>query len=295
MMQILKHHVFLLLYCLVCSMQLQAAQDKTFFWKATSEKTTVYLLGSIHFADDSFYPLRSIINDSFTESDHLVVEVDVTRIDLQSLGQFIAKHGSYHNGDDVSRHVSTQTYQRLRDALHKLGIPISLVANKKPSFIVLDITGVLLTRMGLSMHKGIDLNFIEQAHATGKNIVELESMQQQLNMFATLPFGESLLKDTLDNIAHAEREFKMLADAWKQGDEQVLVEQMIDEPEANYVGYDKINQVLLYERNDNMVEKIRAYLQTDESWFVVVGAGHLVGERGIVRQLEKAGFKVERL
>jgi uncharacterized protein YbaP (TraB family) len=52
---------------------------------------------------------------------------------------------------------------------------------------------------------------------------------------------------------------------------------------------------LLYTRNKNMVSKITEYLQTHETYFVIVGAGHLVGERGIVELLRKRGYLVEQL
>ena len=44
-----------------------------------------------------------------------------------------------------------------------------------------------------------------------------------------------------------------------------------------------------------MTEQIRGYLARPGSHFVVVGAGHLVGEVGILALLEKAGYKVERM
>jgi len=48
------------------------------------------------------------------------------------------------------------------------------------------------------------------------------------------------------------------------------------------------------ERNLTMTDKIKGYLDEDSTVFVVVGAGHLIGEQGIVKLLKKAGFKAER-
>jgi uncharacterized protein YbaP (TraB family) len=36
-------------------------------------------------------------------------------------------------------------------------------------------------------------------------------------------------------------------------------------------------------------------LKGKETHFVVVGAGHLVGEKGIVNLMEKKGYKVEQI
>ena len=44
-----------------------------------------------------------------------------------------------------------------------------------------------------------------------------------------------------------------------------------------------------------MTAKIEHFLQTPNSYFVAVGAGHLVGDQGIVSQLQGKNFKVEQL
>jgi uncharacterized protein YbaP (TraB family) len=44
-----------------------------------------------------------------------------------------------------------------------------------------------------------------------------------------------------------------------------------------------------------MTAKIERFLQTPKSYFVAVGAGHLVGENGILSQLRQKNFTVEQL
>jgi uncharacterized protein YbaP (TraB family) len=52
---------------------------------------------------------------------------------------------------------------------------------------------------------------------------------------------------------------------------------------------------LLDDRNTAMTAKIEHFLQTPKSYFVAVGAGHLVGEQGILSQLQRKSFRVEQL
>lgn len=56
-----------------------------------------------------------------------------------------------------------------------------------------------------------------------------------------------------------------------------------------------IYEKLIYERNRNMVSKIEEFLRTKETYFVVVGAGHLVGKKGIIEMLRGKGYPVEQL
>ena len=52
---------------------------------------------------------------------------------------------------------------------------------------------------------------------------------------------------------------------------------------------------LLDDRNKGMASKIEGYLKTKETYFVVVGAGHLVGDKGIIKMLKERGYSVEQL
>jgi len=56
-----------------------------------------------------------------------------------------------------------------------------------------------------------------------------------------------------------------------------------------------IYEKLIYERNRNMVSKIEEFLRTKETYFVVVGAGHLVGKKGIIEMLKGKRYPVEQL
>ena len=52
---------------------------------------------------------------------------------------------------------------------------------------------------------------------------------------------------------------------------------------------------LLGGRNQPMFRKIRKLLADGRTHFIVVGAGHLIGERGLLRMLEEAGVPAEQV
>jgi uncharacterized protein YbaP (TraB family) len=56
-----------------------------------------------------------------------------------------------------------------------------------------------------------------------------------------------------------------------------------------------IYEKLVIERNRKMVSKIEEYLKEKETFFVIVGAGHLVGNQGIIELLKGKGFLLEQL
>ena len=286
--------IALLLYCLG-SGAAQAANDRGFFWRVSSPTTVVYLLGSIHFADSSFYPLRELVEKNFQQADVLVVELDITGIDPRQYSEYISRLGYYPPGDSLKQHISKQSWRRLQTFLQAFDIAPETVARKKPGLLIMDLTAVMLARLGYQVGEGIDLHFILQAKRQGKPVIGLETLQQQLALFIDMPAAETLLQASLDDAEQAETQLQQLEQAWKSGDEQALQQLMITRPEARYEDYRQINEVLLYRRNDAMAAKIRTMLAGDKRYFVVVGAGHLVGERGIVHQLKQADYTVERL
>ena len=89
-----------------------------------------------------------------------------------------------------------------------------------------------------------------------------------------------------------EKEMDNLIKAWEMGNatktEEVLMQGLDEHPEILPI-VDKI----FYERNRKMVLKIEDYLGANDTCFVVVGAGHLVGEKGIIQLLKKKGYYVE--
>lgn len=108
---------------------LGAAQDKAFFWEVLGKNATVYLLGSVHFANPDFYPLNAGIERAFAESDNLVVEVDIASPGARA-AQLIMAWGSYPPGESIEDHLSPRTYQQLSEYLASQQLPVQLIGER---------------------------------------------------------------------------------------------------------------------------------------------------------------------
>ena len=60
-------------------------------------------------------------------------------------------------------------------------------------------------------------------------------------------------------------------------------------------GMSPVYEKILYERNRNMADKVGEFLKSGKTSFVGVGAGHLVGEKGIIHILRERGYQVQQL
>src|SRR5262249_633197 len=86
-----------------------------------------------------------------------------------------------------------------------------------------------------------------------------------------------------------------LTAAWKSADTTALEELMIKKSLREHPETKPVLEKLLDERNVAMAQKMDGYLKGKETHFVVVGAGHLIAEKGIVKLMEKKGYKVEQI
>ncbi len=270
--------------------------NKNFLWKATSGTNTVYILGSLHFMKKEAYPLARKIEDAFDVSDVVVVEAninDIARVDVQKLIDT-----AFYTGDDtLENHVSAETYSLVKKQYEKLGIPLWLVSRQKPWFLALTITSFELAKLGFDPNYGIEMHFTSKA-LPKKRIEELESFEYQINLLSGFSDREQemFLLETLKDVQayEAEAEADALLRAWQTGDtkrlESIVMKNGSDEGSLSQV-YEK----LMYQRNRNMTSKIEGYLKKRETCFVIVGAGHLVGNRGIIESLKSKGYTIEQL
>ncbi len=267
---------------------------KTFLWKVQSKTSALYVLGSIHYLKKEMYPLNEKIENAFEKSDHLVVEAninDAEKVDTQKL----AENALYLDDETFEKHVSPQTYDLAKKELERLGVPLELAGKQKPWFLALTLASLEIVKLGFDPNYGIDRYFLTKAEGK-KKILELESFDYQINLFCQLTEKEQelLLLYTLKDIKVVEQELNKLVNAWTSGDTKG-VESIITRSLAEDNILSPIYEKLIYERNRNMVSKIEDYLKTKESYFVVVGAGHLVGKQGIIEILKGKGYLIEQL
>jgi uncharacterized protein YbaP (TraB family) len=277
-----------------------AENDKAFFWKVStvegdSDAATVYLMGSIHFADKSFYPLRKEIVQAFDQSDYLVVELDINKVKPETYNNILLKKGIYKDGKTVEDVLTKETLSQLRERLTKLNVSYDAVKNYKPGMLVLTLSAIQVTQMGFQPDLGIDAYFLNKAaQQTGKQIIELETLAQQLDLFIDIPDSELLLKESLYSLDESEVLMADMVRLWKQGDETKMNTLLFEDSLDDFPEFNKIYDSLFYARNNKMTVKINDMLKQQGSYFVVVGSGHLIGEKGIVNALKEKGYDVER-
>lgn len=272
----------------------QAKKASEFMWEVRSKTAAAYLLGSVHLMKKNIYPLARTIEDAFKRSDVLVVEANINNIDPAESAK-IARKALYQPGDSLRKHISRETYDMVKEEAARIGLPPEILGNQRPWFLSMTFTAFELMKWGFKPQYGIDRHFLTEAEGR-KRIVELESIDYQVNLLSGLSESEQelLLKYTLKELPVLGAEADRMLHAWKTGDAGEMAA-LLSEGIKRDSELSSFYNSLLYERNRNMASKIEEFLRSDKTWFVVVGAGHLVGKEGIIEILKEKGYSVRQL
>ncbi len=267
---------------------------KSILYKVSSSTSTVYVLGSIHLAKPELYPLDKAIENAYAKSDTLVVELDPSSPkSLQVIQSSMMTVGMYPAGKSLKSELTPTTYKALSSYLTKIGLSLDLMQAMRPWTVMLQISVMEMMRLGYNPDLGIDQHFLTKAKQDTKTILEIESAEEQMALLSKedKAFQDLLLRYTLEEMHEMEPLLDKMFKSWKAGDAKTLASvvdsSLVVDPRLNGIYED-----LITKRNYKMTKKIQGYLKTDKNYFVVVGAGHVVGDEGIVGVLRKRGFVV---
>jgi uncharacterized protein len=291
--------VLIFLLALLAAAQAQTATQpqpkprRFLMWKATSPTVTVYLVGSIHVGDSAMYPLPQQVESAFSAAKVLAVEINIKNADQAKMMGLVQKYGMYGADDTLSKHLTKETSAALDDFCTKHGLPRAGVEQLKPWVVAVTIAAYSWKEAGEDPSLGIDMHFLNESKEP-QRIDELETMDSQLSLFANATDEEqlALLTLTLKQGDKLKDMIKRLQTAYLSGDPDALQKIMDEESD---MGTKSLTKKLLEDRNVTMAARLDEYLKGKEPAFVVVGAAHIIGDKGVAKLLRDKGYKVEQV
>jgi uncharacterized protein YbaP (TraB family) len=149
-----------------------------------------------------------------------------------------------------------------------------------------------LQKQGMDAAFGIDKYFLDKAKDK-KQIRPLETAEWQLALFSALSEDqqEVFLTSTMDQIEKSKTLANSLQTAWLNGDVKNL-ETLSNEMSVKPV---ELQKKLLDDRNPKMTDAVEQCLKGTERCFMVVGAAHLIGNKGVAQLLKNRGYQLEQV
>ena len=282
------------------------AASKGLAWKVEHNGNAIYLVGSIHIGSSELYPIDRRLRQAFNESDALIVEANLFSQE-DGIGYYMEK-AFFQDGTTLKDVLSDETYEKLVQILEVYGMPEEAVMLLKPWSLAntLNVFAMAnsedLQQGAESAGLGIDMYFMLNALLTQKPIYELEGVKYQTDLFDGLSyeFQEAYLNAILDSILEPKTDgssdsSKLLEEwlsLWRKGDIDGFAESFSHSSEESE---NELTSMLFGQRDKDMAAKIIEILESEEkgTYFLVIGAGHLVKDNTVIDLLKEKGYTIE--
>lgn len=258
--------------------------NNTLLWEISGKgiKSPSYLFGTFHLLCKDQLHLSESLKKALENSRELYLEMDMDDPSIL-LGAMTLMNMS--KGEKLADLYSPAEYERVerffKDSLHS---SLALFQQMKPAFLEAMLYPKMMPCKTIT---GVEEELMKLAKAGKKEIQGLETMAFQASVFDSIPYTEQakeLLK-TIDSINSYKKYFDTMTRIY--GQQQLKeIENMFSKSEF---GMQENQDILLNNRNKNWVAQLKTIMKK-EAVFIAVGAGHLVGEKGVIELLRKEGY-----
>lgn len=261
-------------------------------WVVKSADTTIYLFGTVHLLPNDTAWHYPALDRAMADSQTLYIEL--TDDDQTNMTTLVLRYGidTSHPLPTLLNHAEVL---RLTKAANKVGVPggMQTLSMMRPWLAALTLAVTPLMKAGLDPKHGVDKQLKVQMTGTGKQVLGLETAEQQIRFLADMPRAVELafLRSSIRDVDKSPIELTELIDAWKNGDTATIARL---EDEDMRQTEPKLYQRLLVQRNAVWAKKIAAMLQQPGTIFIAVGAAHLAGPDSVQAQLHKLGIDAVR-
>jgi uncharacterized protein YbaP (TraB family) len=262
-------------------------------WKVEKNGHHLFIGGTIHVLASADYPLPSSFDMAYRQSEILVLETDMQKLQSPGFQATMLRELTYSDGRNLQKVLDRNTYRELEQFFSARGIPMEAIVNFKPGMVVTMMTMVELQRLGID-GVGVDAYYSARAIEDRKKLGQLEAVETQIAFLANMGAGQEneMLSFSLSDVEQLPGMMKSMKDAWRRGDVGKLEKLGISELKKDFP---EIYKALLLDRNNAWMPKIEAMARTKEIELVLVGALHLAGRDGLLAQLKSRGYSIKMM
>ena len=261
-----------------------------FFWEIRGYKGSVYVLGTIHVADTSFYPLQKNVLRAFDKADRLVSELG-SMAEMETLVEKMQTVIIENMNNDPKKNLLNVLSEEELACLYEMigDDTVHQFALFNPWVLNTVLAQLLMIKAGLLPGEGIDMYLIQRAE--NKKIEALDTVEQQLAVLSYGSFDDQLaiLKDSIQalrDIDKSTKEIHRIRELYLSNNRKdlsaLLVELLLEVPSSfsEKKAQDYID-ALLTDRNRIWAQKFDEYLREGGNTFVFAGTAHFLGKSSV--------------
>lgn len=256
--------------------------------------STMYLYGTVHVRPRDTDWGDQDVRDALASAQEIWTEIEISPQADQRAQALAGQIGMAPADRPLSSVLTAEENERLNALTQRLGIPRPYLEPMQPWMAGLTLSLVPIMRAGYDPASGVDRAIDAYGDANGKTMRSFETIEQQLGFFSGLN-ADTQRQFLLEAINEAEQGPAMIAEmtsAWERGDLDALEQAVVTDTREEYP---EVYEALFVRRNNAWMDVLVRELQGSGVDFVAVGAGHLLGEDGLVAQMRARGYAVERV
>lgn len=283
-----KKFLFLALLLCLFSCQKTAVQKYPFLWEvSTPNQSQNYIWGIPNFASEDF-KADSIILKRFEESDQIVFEMNQENFAMYQ--QFLFNEKGYYPPEINWREkFPNKIIDALENRLNELDWSLGHLPRMRPWLINQTIYNLELNQNHYQSHF-IESNFYHRAKAENKSVTGLIEAVSIWHILADIEENDqiTLLENHLNNKSYSsflESYYEAYLHHNKSKIDSLVVQRLNALPSSIHK---KIK-----ERNAKLTEQSISIMQQDGNKLFIFNLDNLLGNYGILKKLEEAGYRVK--
>lgn len=274
----------LVIILLLMSTTAQAAS----IWHVSGEKE-FYLFGTIHVLKPDAYPLPPAYDQAFAQCQKLWLEVDQAEMEDTHLLLEAQKLMLLPPDQSLVSQLSKESFKKMNELAAVAGLNLGLFQGLKPWAAVNVLTITVMQMHGFEIDKGLDSYLADWAKRDGIPTEGLESLMWQMAMLDEIGtlYTDDFIEFSTNDMENVDKLVEDLVLYWQQGNVNALYQQ------ADFADYPDVERILLTQRNNKWMKTLLAQ-NSEQTQCVAVGALHMAGPHGLLKQFEKQGYQVTK-
>ncbi len=260
-------------------------------WLAEDADTKIYLFGTVHLLKPGLRWFDGAVKSAWDSSDTAVFEVLPGDDPAETVAIF-QRLGTDTSGTRLRDRLEGADRTQYESAMTSLGIPSPIFDSFEPWLATVNLSLMSFAKAGFDPNNGVEQVLQTKAKAAGKQMIGLETVEQQLGFLDGLPMTSQVqwLNETVDTLPEAEAALDEMVGDWAGGDPEKLADLLnegMSDPE--------LRATMLTRRNANWAKWIDQRLATPGTVFLAVGSGHLAGADSVQDQLKQYDVEAARI
>lgn len=294
--------LFKLLTLLLTLTSLTAANEgitNPFLWKVQKAEQTFYLFGTMHLGDPKLKTLPKALTAVIDKSDEVRTEIPMdASLQMKSVSLMMR-----NDNKSLQEIIPKTLYIRTENYIKQINSQLTLTPfDKMKVWALSTVTAMLENQLKYPMLQAIDSVIYSYAQSKHKGVGGIETIEEQVAAMDTFSLNEQImgLESTLDYLEQNNDFMEEMKSLYIRGDEKMMmsfIEGTMFTIEKYKKFEEKFMQVLLYDRNRVMVQRIELLLkeQPTKSFVFAFGVMHFLGKQSIVEHFERQGYSVNRV